>query len=261
MDKQVNPESKTQQEQQQQPEPPKLSSAQEQSQMLQQLLVQQLAPLQSAVQELKLQQDQLRLSVQPKPQPSDLKSILDEIDDESEVDDKYDKLSNKQLVDVVCSAMDTALESHTESLKKDLSGITQPGLEKVNNLERAVMAIAANLGVGAARQKFTDFDEYKKEIEQVIIKYPGIDFDDAYLLAKSKRASNTPPKNQIDTEKPQSFATNPSARSQQHINNNDLEIIAARGRESRGGSTNQGGVVGFRNAVNAAIEKVLSARE
>ncbi|KKK59537.1 hypothetical protein LCGC14_3033410, partial [marine sediment metagenome] len=94
----------------------------------------------------------------------------------------------------------------------------------------------ANIGVKDARSKHKDFDEHIPEITEVLNTYPGMDYNDAYLLAKSKKAGALPPRGQIDTEKPQSTgAVPPGQPNPTALTTENMEAMANRGREARSG--------------------------
>jgi hypothetical protein len=193
---------------------------------------------------------------------SDLKSMLDNIGEEVEDDeDKYERLSKKQLVEVICTAMDSALGATGERLKGDMVKSMKPSDDKVARMEKVLMSVVAGLGVKAARDKFKDFDEYKKGMEDAMTKYPGIDFDDAYYIAKSKKAGSVPPKAAMETEKPADFGTSPTAPTGASMpGESAMAVMAARGREGRGGGS-KSGIVDFRSVIDAGIDKVLADRE
>lgn len=189
-------------------------------------------------------------------QEEEMNKLLEAMTD----DDKFDKLSNKQLVEVVSTAFDSALKANTVQVRDSVLEGIKPDMEKIGNLEQVTMKIIAGLGVQQARSQHKDFDEHSEEIKAVLEVYPGMDYTDAYLLAKSKKAGNTPPADHIDTEKPGSNATIPStAPEPTAMSAENMRIIAERGREAAGETKH--GVVAFRELCDAAVDKVLSARD
>lgn len=221
-------------------------------------MAQSLAPLQSEMETLKA--GLAAAKNVPAKEPKDIRELLEEATGDAGDDDKYERLSNKQLVDIVCSAVDTALSSQADVIKSSLVSAAKPDSEKVANLERLTMQIVARLGLSEARKQFPDFDNHKEDITKILSVYPGMDFQDAYLLAKSKAASTVAPRGFVDTEKPGSGPTPSPSRGDMPMGDDAFAIMAGRGRAARSGDTNKSGLSGFRSIVDAAIDKTLSNR-
>ncbi len=176
-------------------------------------------------------------------------------------DDKYDKLSNKQMLDVISTSLDSALKANSQAVKESIVEDMKPTLDKVGTIEKTTLQIIAGLGVKDPRSKHKDFDEHLDEIKEVLTTYPGMDYGDAYLLAKSKKAGTTPPRGQIDTEKPQSNVTVPSGDpnpTQMTVEN--MQAISERGRDQRSGRQLHG-KAGFMAIADAAADKILAAHD
>ena len=182
--------------------------------------------------------------------------LLDELND----DDKYDKLSNKQMLGVISTSLDSALKANAQLVRDSIAEDMKPTFDKVGTLEKTTLQLIASMGVKDARSKHKDFDKYLPEMTAILKQYPGMEFTDAYLLAKSQKAGAVPPQDQIDTEKPQSTGTvlpgkpNPTA-----MTTDNMETMANRGREARSSQTH--GRAGFMAMAEAAADKVLSARD
>lgn len=192
----------------------------------------------------------------------DIRNLLAQAGDDDAGADKLDRLSNKQLVDVLSGAVETALNAHSAQLKSELADASGGSKTEIEGLQKAVMSIVAGLSVQEARAKYPDFDKYKDGIADVVKQYPGINFDDAYLVAKSRAAGKVAPKGHTETEKPSSFGTPtvgpvdgamPGA--------DDMETIAKRGRTARGTESTKSGLLGFRALVDAGADKALSENE
>lgn len=220
-----------------------------------------LAPVQASLVDLQgkyqVLSDASKAPVEPAPtQGEELNKLLETMND----DDKFDKLSNKQMIDVMSSAFDSALKANTVHVRESVLEGLKPDIEKIGNLEQVTMKIIAGLGVQQARSQHKDFDEHSEEISAVLKVYPGMDYNDAYLLAKSKKAGTVPPANHINTEKPGSSATVPSTTpSPTPMSADNMQIMAGRGKETSGETKH--GVVAFRDFCEDAVEKVLSARD
>lgn len=193
---------------------------------------------------------------------TDIRNILKQAGEEEAGADNLDRLSNKQLVEVLSGAVEAALAAHSTQLKTELANAAGGSKTEIEGLQKAVMSIVAGLSVRETRAKFPDFDKYKDGVADVVKQYPGIGFEDAYLIAKSRMAGKVAPKDQTESEKPASFGT-PTVGPVGGMmpGGNDMETIAERGRASRGAEPTKSGVTGFRALVDAGAEKVLSSNE
>lgn len=231
-----------------------------------------LAPLQQSIQELREEQQSLvKAKVQDEKDEekqrleaaADIRNMLTEIDTE-ESEDKYNGLSNKQMIDVICDAFDTAMTARTSQMEERVAANMSPGNERIDKIQKVLMSVIAGLGLNEARGKFQDFDTFKTDIGAVMQKYPGMNYEDAYLLAKSQKAGSTPPPNQTNAEKPGDFATVPSGPGGASVPGADmLAASTMRGRtgESGQGSSPAAGIVNFRSIVDRAAEKVVSSKK
>lgn len=185
----------------------------------------------------------------------DLRSLLSSIDTTDDSDDKYERLTNRQLIDVLTTAVDAALKANAERVKNDIFKSLSLDREKLTALEQATMRVVASLGLAETRKQFPDFDSYKQDIVKILEAYPQMSYEDAYLLAKSKKAGAMPPKSQIETEKPAIFATAPSRLEQSA---DAFATMSARGRTETQKESSERGIVGFRGIVDAAIDRLMN---
>ncbi len=186
---------------------------------------------------------------------------MDEMLNELNSDDKYDKLSNKQMLDVISTSLDSALKANAQSVRESIADDMKPTLEKVGTIEKTTLQMIANMGIKDARSKHPDFDKHIPEITEVLKKYPGMDYNDAYMLAKSQKAGALPPRGQIDTEKPQSTgAAPPQDADPTAMTTDNMEAMANRGKDSRSGRQLHG-KAGFMAIAEAAADKVLAAHD
>lgn len=239
-------------------------------------LVKLLAPLTETVAQLKADKEQesasqaeaQELAQQAKlNKDADISGMLDDVNLSDAGDDKYENLSKRQLVDLLSGAMETALEANATKIKGDIAKTISADTKKVDNIEKTLMAILGKMGVDESRGKHSDFDEYKGEISKIMGEVPGISFERAYLLAKSEKAGELPPKNQIDAEKPDNNIWSPEAPQGGALpNQGTLQQIADRGSESRQESSKTtSGTVGIRNiisdGVNKAVDELFSRQQ
>lgn len=228
---------------------------------LQQALAEVLEPVQTALVDLQgkyqtLLEKDIQSSKSTVTPEEDIEQMVDDLNN----DDRYEKLTNKQMLNVISTSLDAALKSNAQSVKEGVLADLKPTLEKVGTIEKSQMQLIANMGVQAASTKYKDFDEHIEGIKSVLKTYPGMDYGDAYLLAKSQKAGDVPPKDQIETEKPQSpGAVSPGQPNPTQLTDQNLDEMANRGREARSGKPH--GRVGFMQIAEAAADKILSARE
>lgn len=235
----------------------------QQKKQMQEALGEVIAPITTALVDLQgkyqaLQEQQIRAESKDKKTPEEtMDAMLGDLNN----DDKYDKLSNKQMLDVISSSVDGALKASAQSVRENIVEDMKPALEKIGTLEKTTLQMIASMGVKDARSKHKDFDEHIPEIKEILGKYPGMDYTDAYLLAKSQKAGDLPPKGQIDTEKPQSTgAVPPGNADPTQMTRDNMQEMAQRGKDSRSGRQLHG-KVGFMALADAAAEKILAAHE
>lgn len=262
---------KNQQPQQQstQPQAPSVEKAPDQAALLSAALQQALQPLQASIASLQQQQQQLQQSQASKAEAekkaqleknSSLSELLADLDEEEVVstEDKLEKMSKRQLVDAIASATETAIAANNERVKAELGSGSKAIEAKLGGLEKALMTVLARMSVEQVRGEFKDFDQHSKEVAEVMTKYPGMDFKDAYVLAKGLKAGPTPPAAVVETEKPDNFVTAMQPRREAPPTGEDAyAIMAARGKAARTESAGQqmGGLAGFRQILNEAIDK------
>ena len=192
---------------------------------------------------------------------ADISGMLNEADAAGVGDDKFESMSKRQLVDIIASSVETAMDANATKIKDDISQSLLPSNDKVDAMEKAVYAILGKLGVQDARGKHNDFDNYTEAISKIMGDTPGITYERAYLVAKGEAAGKIAPKGQIDTEKP-TDAGWPSEAAQGGVlpNQGTLQHIADRGSESRQEAVKTtSGVVGMRNIIRDGANKAVDA--
>ena len=119
----------------------------------------------------------------------------------------FDALSNKEMIEIMASAFDNAVDARTKLAVDEANKNNQAIVDKVAGIEKYLIQREAASGVEAARAKFNDFDNYREDMSKLFEMYPGITPEDAYILAKSKKSSDAPPQKEVETEKPDNFGT------------------------------------------------------
>lgn len=195
---------------------------------------------------------------------ADITAMLGDVDVADTGEDKFEQMSKRQLVDLLAGAMETALEANAVKIKNDIGQSKVKDDEKIAVIEKAVYAILGKMGVQESRNKHKDFDEHKDAISKIMGDIPGITFERAYILAKGEAGAKGAHKSETDSEKPTSVDWQPQGGAQGGVmpNQNALQAIADRGKESReGAAVTKSGTVGIRNIINAGVDKVMAAKE
>ena len=138
---------------------------------------------------------------------SDIKKLLEQ----SSGDDDLDDLSNKEILEIVANAFDTAIEAKAKTVGTEFSKPIEAMGKQLNDLQTYLLRKEAADGVNRAKNSFKDFDDYKEDISKIFDKYPGMDVKDAYLLAKSNKAITQPTAEEMETERPISLGTRQTA--------------------------------------------------
>jgi hypothetical protein len=121
----------------------------------------------------------------------------------------WDNLTNKDLVQKIPSVI-------TPTLQKIIDDATKPLLEKIATLESATQQTQAekvNNSIQAAKQKFSDFDNYRQQMLELNRKSPGLNVEELYYLAKAKAGDFNIPQ-PTSTERPTNTTARPSLREQ-----------------------------------------------
>ena len=232
-----------------------------------------LAPLVATVKQLQSDKEQevadkaavLEAARQKKlNEDADIAAMLSDPDTSDVGDDKFEQMSKRQMVDLLAGAMETALEANAVKIKSDIGQSKAKDDEKIAVIEKAVYAILGKMGVQESRGKHKDFDDHKDAISKIMGEIPGITFERAYVLAKGEAGAKGAHKSETDSEKPSNEGWQPQGGAQGGVlpNQNALQAIADRGRESREEATmTKSGTIGIRNIINAGIDKAMTAKE
>ena len=227
-----------------------------------------LAPLTETVAQLKADKEQViaeKAATQEAARQAqldkdaDISGMLDDVNVSDDGDDKYEKMSKRQMVEVIAGAVETALEASAVKIKNDIGQSAAEGNKKVDKIENAVMSILGHMGAQETRSKHDDFDDYAEDMSKIMGNVAGLSFDDAYLLAKSKRAGNVAKKSQIDSEKPTDTAWSPNgAQGGALPTQTALQTMADRGKDAReNAAATESGTVGFRNILKAGMDRAI----
>jgi len=179
---------------------------------------------------------------------ADLKKLLSMADN-----DKYDSLTNKDLIDLFSNSLETALNARQKQQNNILENRMQDLVNEIGKTQRAIMQVATTIDVKDVQKQYTDFDEFQKEAATIMQEIPNISVKDAYLLAKSRKASTTVNQQNVDRERPDTTVrrspTDVTVQSEER-----LEQSMNRASERKVG------VAGVRDIIDAGLDKILASR-
>ncbi len=187
---------------------------------------------------------------------ADLRTLLsanDNINEEAEPSG-VDDMSHANLLDAVATSVDKAIGARLEQLSQGIDDKIKKTNESVDSICTLLGQMHANSGLQDVRSKYEDFDQFKADTLAVLKKYPNMEVEDAYLLAKQVRAGDTPNRNETDLERPN---INPYG----NFSNRREEVKPERKENRRpAGPDPTHGVVQIRDLLRAATEKVIGGR-
>jgi hypothetical protein len=171
-------------------------------------------------------------------------------------DDKVNELTNTQLLDVVSDAVEKMFDSRAQIAMKEFGKNLAEVNERIEKVQGTVMQQLAIQGIEAARREFSDFDKFGPEIQKVVQDYPMLGINDAYFLAKSRKAKDMPSREQLDSERPDSTATRP------HTGVDEAKRRVDERRESKQEDKKRHlGRRGFREILSDGIDKAIAGRK
>ncbi len=181
---------------------------------------------------------------------ADLKKLLDEV--EPEEDKGYESLNNKEMIEVLSTALNSSLDARMKGLSGNFEDKLKVLVDSGDQTKKAVLSLIAKMNVDATVSSHDDFNDYREEIAGVMKKYPGIEIEDAYKLAKFEKVSKLPPKKELVSERPDRSML-PLNTSLGHDERGKIE----RGNEYK---SQKRGLADFRDFTDVALDKVLAKR-
>lgn len=157
-------------------------------------------------------------------------------------------LDQKEMISVMAEAVGKAVDANTKLILGKVDGMIKGVDGKITGTQKALVELMAMRSIEDARSEFRDFDEHKVEISEILGQTRGLSPEDAYILAKGRKASKVPDQKTAESEKPN---TAPSALSRR-------ESSSSKGDEDFDFSSPR---KVFKDALSKAIDKHLSARE
>jgi len=164
-----------------------------------------------------------------------------------ETDIDVDALSNKEVLDIVATAFDSAFDAKAKMASTELSRPLEELSNKMDGIQKYLLQREAASGIDGARSKFSDFDTYKEDIGKIFDQYPGIAVEDAYILAKGHKVGDSPNQKEVETEKPTSLGTRAEA----------AEAAYAKTKKEDKNVINPSSRKGFKDFLSKAVEKTM----
>lgn len=187
---------------------------------------------------------------------TDLKALMESGDVEVEIPEagktrkqQVDDMSNSEVLDVVATAVDTAVGARLEQASKEIDEKFKTTAGAMSKIIELLGRMQAATGMSEIRGKYDDFDKFKEDTLSVLKKYPMMDIEDAYLLAHKLREGDNPPANQTEFERPVNV---PFDRGAERSTSGGEETGE---REGKPKSSETHGIVGFRNFMGKALDK------
>jgi len=182
---------------------------------------------------------------------ADLKKILKMAED----DDKYDSLTNKELINLFSDSLETALEARQKQQSQVLNSKVQDLVNEISKTQKAIMQVATVIDTKDVKAQNPDFDEYQSEAAVIMQDIPHISVEDAYLLAKSRKAKATVSQKDVDREKPNTtMVRSPVDRTAE--GEEGLERV----RKTSASERRKSGIVGVRDIIDAGLDKIMAQR-
>ena len=189
---------------------------------------------------------------------ADIKKLLRGDEQAPKARADIDELTPSQMLDIIGEAVDKTSVAQAAQTRKVIEAALAKTAEETKAIKGVVGQIIAKLNVDAARSKFEDFDEVTPKVREILDTYPGLEVEDAYILAKGRLAGQAPPAKKTETERPDSHLTRTNLARDESSAMSKAERAAAKREEDVMKPSASGR--NFRSLVEAAAEKVLTAR-
>jgi len=187
---------------------------------------------------------------------ADLKALLNGGMEDGKEDlrgSRIDDLTNSELLNVVSSAVETAIDARIRQSSQNVDKKIKEISDSTTKIYQVLGKMQAAAGIQSARDKYKDFDKFKDDTMAVLDRYPMMEIEDAYLLGRQLRAGNSPPAKNVASERP--IVTPFGAFSGGADRKDPTNVLDDKSTSS------SHGIVGFRNILDKAIDKVLTKYE
>lgn len=219
------------------------------------LLHEQLLQKKSDDEETKLQQaaDQLKKEQAALEEEANLRKSLSQAFPMQKLSDDQDSLKPDQMISIMGDAVGKAIDAQTKLVLSKVSEMMKQNTSsldsKITGTQEALIKLMAGLSINEAKSQYKDFDEFSPDISKILSSTQGLSPEDAYLLAKSRKASQTPSQRQVETERPNEGIQPLSRRETSSREESDQDQPKASAKSI------------FQEATRKAIDKILAARQ
>ena len=199
-----------------------------------------------------LQQEKEAIEQKKLEESSDLKEILQEKSKPANAESgSVEDLTNAELLTIVGEAVETSMAANMEqSMQKHVKdfGTAMVTLnDKINGVQSTMLKQAAHSNVSTLKAKYPDLNDYTADINAQLEATPGIELEDAYILAKAKKNNGLPDKKRVESERPNRAITH----NESSANVDDSHRQPPRKR----------GVRSVRDIINAGVNRVIDGRK
>lgn len=196
---------------------------------------------------------------------ADIKKLFAGAKEEPKKESGIDDLSPSQLLNVVADGFEKVMVANAEQTKLNIEAASKASEDKLTDITSVLQGVVAKLSIDATKSAHTDFEDMRPGMIEVNKKYPGMDAEDMYLLAKSMKAGKQAPAKKVESERPGSHLT--GADEMEGLDNalgerDDSKMQPqgrARSKDEGRQPGRQPGIVQFREFVKAAANKVVDA--
>ena len=165
------------------------------------------------------------------------------------------QLNQREMLSVMGEIVGNALEANQQLVLNKVAELVKGSDEKIVGTQKALMGLMSHISVAEAKGNHDDFDTYKEDMVTIMGKTSGLTPEQAYLLAKAQRGAKVPDRNQIETERPDSFVSRSDGYDEHDYHDDRNERHSDRER-----NLPRNPRADFKRATSAAIDKVLAAR-
>ncbi len=230
----------------------------------------QIVELQATAKESQTELEAMKLAIENKAKLENEQKLESEVDikklfakekTEPKRESGIDDLTPSQLLDVVADGFEKVMEANAEQAKLSIEAATKASDDKLTGITSVLQGVVAKMSIDDTKSKHTDFEDMRPGMIEVNKKYPGMDAEDMYLLAKSKVAGTQAPRKHVQSERPGSHMTGAEGHDGTIALRDDTNMLPqgrARSKEQQDSGRKQG-IVQFRDFVKTAAEKVVDA--
>ena len=208
---------------------------------------------------------------------ADLKTLLDQskVDNTNDSGIKINDLTNSELIDVLANAVQTSTNAQIEQALGKVGASINETNDGLRQISKVVGQMVASQGYESVRSGHKDFDLYKEDIFKTLTANPGMQIEDAYFMVKGRKIGDGPGAQNLEMEREVAgeFSATPygevnsiQRRAEDEItlqpsgSFNNTDDSNNRQNTGRRGPDPTHGLQGFRDIVNAGVNKIVNER-